>query len=138
MKAFTTTDTLAAEQEKPMPMANSLRRFPRSFRKTTFLALLLTALSPALLQAKVQLYVTDYLAPQEKTIQPLGGKASHVARIFATPGEYEPVSLAVRPDQRVEQMFLKSGILPARRVPLTRPTCASNRSRDFREAPTIF
>jgi hypothetical protein len=54
----------------------------------------------------VEVYVTDYLAPQDKAIKPLGGFRTNVARLFATPGEYEPVSFAVRPDERVEQLFL--------------------------------
>jgi hypothetical protein len=61
--------------------------------------------------AEIGLYVTDYLAPQELTIKPLGGKPSTTAQIFATPGEYEPVSFAVRPTERVEEMFIRSGDL---------------------------
>lgn len=60
----------------------------------------------ARLHGAVEVYVTDYLAPQDKSIKPLGGIRTNVARLFATPGEYEPVSFAVRPDERVEQLFL--------------------------------
>lgn len=69
--------------------------------------------------AEIGLYVTDYLEPQELGIKPLGGKPSTTARIFATPGEYEPVSFAVRPAERVEEMFIRSGDLtgPAGIIP---------------------
>lgn len=60
------------------------------------------------LQGAVEIYVTDYLAPQVKSIKPLGGVRTNVARLFATPGEYEPVSFALRPDDRVEQLFLEA------------------------------
>jgi hypothetical protein len=70
--------------------------------------LLLTA---ACYSAEIGLYVTDYLEPQELTIKPLGGKPSTTAQLFATPGEYEPVSFAVRPMERVEEMFIRSGDL---------------------------
>jgi hypothetical protein len=82
---------------------------------------LLWAVAPV--QAAIELYVADYLAPQEKTIKPLGGQATRVARLFATPGEYEPVSFAVRPDDRVEQLFLAAtdltgpgGVIPKSNV----------------------
>jgi hypothetical protein len=57
------------------------------------------------------LYVTDYLAPQDVFIRPLGQKPSPVARLFACSGEYEPVSFAVRPDERVPAMFITAGDL---------------------------
>ena len=50
--------------------------------------------------------MTDYLAPQDKSVKPLGDIRTNLARLFATPGEYEPVSFAVRPDERVEQLLL--------------------------------
>jgi len=67
----------------------------------------------------VDIYVTDYLAPQDTSIQPLRGVRTNAARLFATPGEYEPVSLAVRSDERVEQMFLAATDLsgPAGAIP---------------------
>ena len=71
----------------------------------------LVLLSAACCRAELGLYVTDYLAPQEVTIKPLGGQPSTVAQLFATPGEYEPVSFAVRPTERVEAMFIRSGDL---------------------------
>ena len=42
-----------------------------------------------------------------------------MARLFATPGEYEPVSFAVRPDERVEQFYLTATDLsgPAGAIP---------------------
>jgi len=70
------------------------------------LALILT---PAPLPAAVELYVTDYLASPEKITKPLGGKP--IAHLFATPGEYEPVSFGVRADQRVKQVFLAAADL---------------------------
>jgi hypothetical protein len=78
-----------------------------SRRQPTHLATLaLLSATVFRLVAAVDLYVTDYLAPQEKAIRPLGGMRTNGARLFAAPGEYEPVSFAVRPDERVEQMFL--------------------------------
>jgi hypothetical protein len=66
----------------------------------------------------VGLYVTDYMDPQTVQIKPLGGEISTTAKLFATPGEYEPVSFAVRPDERVEEMFMEAGDLsgPAGRI----------------------
>jgi hypothetical protein len=72
----------------------------------THFAGLVVLISALAAQAAVEVCVTDYLAPQQKTIKPLGGVRTNLARLFATPGEYEPVSFAVRPDERVEQMFL--------------------------------
>jgi len=82
-------------------------------------AALALTLAAGPLHAAVELYVTDYLAPQVKTIRPLGGSPTNVARLFAAPGEYEPVSFAVRPDARVEQMFIAPTDLtgPKGRIP---------------------
>jgi hypothetical protein len=77
--------------------------------RSLLIALLIAASAGC--RADVELYVTDYLAPQERTIKPSGGKPENEARLFATPGEYEPVSFAVRPTERVEQMFIRSGDL---------------------------
>lgn len=95
-----------------------LHGWPRLPGKTTAIWLLLT-LTVTPLRAAVELYVTDYLAPQGKSIKPLGGSVTNVARLFATPGEYEPVSFAVRPDERVEQMFIAAKDLsgPAGTIP---------------------
>lgn len=62
-------------------------------------------------RAELGLYVTDYMVPQEVTVKPLSGQPTATARLFATPGEYEPVSFAVRPTERVEEMFIRSGDL---------------------------
>ena len=75
------------------------------------LAAIAVFFTAAPLNAAVEVYVTDFLAPQEKAIKPLGGKVTNTARLFATPGEYEPVSFSVRPDERVEQIFLAAGDL---------------------------
>ena len=61
--------------------------------------------------AEEALYVTDYMAPQTVEIEPLGGRASTTAHLFATPGEYEPVSFAFRPEQRLEEVFITAGDL---------------------------
>lgn len=66
---------------------------------------------PTCCHAELQFYVTDYLESQEVTIKPLGAKPSTIAQLFATPGEYEPVSFAVRPTERVEEVFIRSGDL---------------------------
>jgi len=77
------------------------------------------ALGSARLHGAVEVYVTDYLASQDKSIRPLGGVRTNVARLFATPGEYEPVSFAVRADERVEPLFLTATDLsgPAGTIP---------------------
>ena len=38
------------------------------------------------LHGAVEVYVTDYLAPQEKSIRPLGGTQTNVARLFVNGG----------------------------------------------------
>src|SRR5512136_2054609 len=86
-------------------------RRPRSgvWRSGVFLVvrwLAALAFASARLHGAVELCVTDYLAPQDKSIKPLGGVRTNVARLFAAPGEYEPVSFAVRPEERVERLFL--------------------------------
>jgi len=88
--------------------SNSATRMPRAVAPSLLALAALGALvlAAARLEAAVEVYVTDYLAPQVKTIKPLGGARTNLARLFATPGEYEPVSFAVRPDERIEQVFL--------------------------------
>jgi hypothetical protein len=61
--------------------------------------------------AETELYVTDTLAPQELSIKPLGGSPSTAARIFASPGEYEPVSFALRPKERLTAVMIRGGDL---------------------------
>lgn len=61
--------------------------------------------------ADLELYVTDPLDPQVVQIRPLGGEPTTTARLFATPGEYEPVSFALRPTVRMEEVFVTSGEL---------------------------
>ncbi|MBE3099732.1 MAG: hypothetical protein IMZ44_21665 [Planctomycetes bacterium] len=74
-------------------------------------AALLAALAAGALAAEVELYVTDYLASQELDVRPLGGKPSAAARLFAAPGEYEPVSFALRPQERLAGVFIAAGDL---------------------------
>jgi len=70
------------------------------------------------------LYVTDTMDEQTAEIKPLGGQFTTTAHLFATPGEYEPVSFTVRPLERVVRMFMTAG-------PLTGPagTIAADRVR---------
>jgi len=91
----------------------------------------LAFMAPALLlaagcaaAADLGLYVTDPMDEQTVEIRPLGGQVSTTAHLFATPGEYEPASFAVRPVERVEAMFMTAG-------PLTGPagTIAADRVR---------
>jgi hypothetical protein len=86
-------------------------------------ALLVLALCPALARAQVEVVVTDPLAPQEKSIKPLGGVATSTARMFAAPGEYEPASFSVRPKERLASVMLvatdlagDAGTIPASAV----------------------
>ncbi len=86
----------------------------------TAIALLLgLGLSAAAQAADVDLYVTDSLAPQELTIKPLGGKPTAAAHAFASPGEYEPVSFALRPKERLTSVMIRGGDLkgPAGTIP---------------------
>jgi len=81
-------------------------------RLTMLSVVWMTALaSGPTLAADLGLYVTDYMDAQDVRIKPLGGQVSTTATMFATPGEYESVSFAVRPLERVEDMFMESGPL---------------------------
>lgn len=86
------------------PILTLVGRTSRTARLPATLASL--ALACACLHGAVEVCVTDYLAPQDKSIKPLGGVRTNLARLFATPGEYEPVSFTLRPEERVEQLFL--------------------------------
>lgn len=86
-------------------------RRPKSKALVPVRLLAAIVLAAARLHGAVEVYVTDYLAPQDKSIKPLSGIRTNVARLFATPGEYEPASFAVRPDERVEQLFLAATVL---------------------------
>jgi hypothetical protein len=79
--------------------------------KPILAALLLAALCQTTSAADVDLYVTDYLAPQELSIKPLGEKPVAAAKMFAAPGEYEPVSFALRPHDRLPNVMIKGGDL---------------------------
>jgi hypothetical protein len=65
------------------------------------------------------IYVTDYLDEQVVQIKPLGGEVTDTARLFASPGEFEPASFTVRPTERVEQMMMHATALagPAGTIP---------------------
>ncbi len=77
--------------------------------------------------ADVEIYVTDYLAPQDLQVKPLGAKAATAAKMFACPGEYEPVSFALRPKERLTNVFIKPGDLtgPAGAIPAAAVTVRS-------------
>lgn len=92
----------------------------RTYLITAIAALLLLAAGRC--HAEMELYVTDTLAPQDMYVKPLGGKPTRTAHIFATPGEYEPVSFAERPTEDVEQMMVTAGDLtgPAGTIPKER------------------
>ncbi len=62
----------------------------------------------------VDLYVTDTMAPQDKSIKPLGGKTTAVAKMFASPGEVEPVSFALQPKVRLAGVMITGGALQGR------------------------
>ncbi|MBE3068987.1 MAG: hypothetical protein IMZ66_01995, partial [Planctomycetes bacterium] len=96
-----------------MPNARTMRLMPLAA-----LAALLCLPAPAA-RAEVEIYVTDYLAPQEKAIRPLGGKPTSTARLFAAPGEYEPASFALRPKERLASVMIAGGDLtgPAGTIP---------------------
>jgi len=70
-------------------------------------------------EAPVDVFVTDYLAPQEKDVKPLSGKPSAAAKMFAAPGEYEPASFAVRPQADLTGVMIQAGDLkgPAGMIP---------------------
>jgi len=69
--------------------------------------------------AEVDLYVTDTMAEQTAEIRPLSGEPSREARLFAAPGEYEPVSFALRPRERLADVMISAGPLkgPAGTIP---------------------
>lgn len=102
----------------PLPSAPALHN-RRRWRESPAIVLASLALFAARLHGAVEVYVTDYLAPQDKAIKPLGGVRTNVARLFAAPGEFEPVSFALRPDERVDQLFLTATELvgPAGTIP---------------------
>ena len=86
-------------------------------RHTAFAVLLLTFCHAAF--AQIDLYITDTMAVQDKSIKPLGGKPSAVATMFAAPGEVEPVSFALQPKQRLPGVMIAGGELkgPAGTIP---------------------
>ena len=57
--------------------------------------------------AQVDLFVTDYLAPQTAGAKPPGDHPTTVALLRATPGEYEPFTFLLRPRERYESVFVK-------------------------------
>ena len=102
-----------------MNLRDPKAKVPRIGVRLRVLLLTCAVLGSGPLHGAVAVYVTDYLAPQDKAIQPLAGVQTNVARLFATPGEFEPVSFAVRPEERGEQLFLEASDLsgPAGTIP---------------------
>jgi len=86
-------------------------------RHTLALITVLT-LTPAAF-AQIDLYVTDTMAVQDKSIKPLGAKPTAVATLFAAPGEVEPASFALHPKQRLTGVMITGGDLkgPAGTIP---------------------
>jgi len=80
---------------------------------------LLVGLCGAAAFAQVDLYVTDTMAEQTVEIRPLAGEPSREARLFAAPGEYEPVAFALRPRERLADVMISAGSLkgPAGAIP---------------------
>ena len=88
--------------------------------------------------AETELYVTDTLAPQELSIKPLGGSPATTARVFAAPGEYEPVAFAVRPKERLTAVTVRAGdlkgdagVIPAANVRLRSVEGYHGKDRDI-------
>jgi hypothetical protein len=81
-------------------------------------ALLLSALQePA---REIDLYVTDYMAPERAVPEPLGGQRNRTARLFAAPGEYEPVAFALGSSAPLQEVTIRGsalsgpmGVIPA-------------------------
>ena len=86
-------------------------------RHTFALITLLTFCHAAL--AQIDLYVTDTMAVQDKSIKPLGGRPNAVATLFAAPGEVEPASFALQPKERLTGVMIAGGDLkgPAGTIP---------------------
>ncbi|HUU93407.1 MAG TPA: hypothetical protein VM238_19620 [Phycisphaerae bacterium] len=61
--------------------------------------------------AQIDLYVTDTMATQDKSIKPLGGRPTAVATMFAAPGEVEPASFALQPKERLASVMITAGDL---------------------------
>jgi hypothetical protein len=85
--------------------------------------LLLVAMLLGVLQqptSEIDLYVTDYMAPAGAEPEPLGGRRSRRATLFATPGEYEPVAIALANRAPLRDVAISSssligpmGVIPA-------------------------
>jgi len=60
---------------------------------------------------EIDLFVTDTMAEQDKSIKPLGGTPSDKAVLFACPGEYEPAGFALRPRDRLANVMIAGGPL---------------------------
>ena len=70
--------------------------------------------------AEVDVYVTDCTAKQivgEETV--LGKQKTNSVSIFASPGEYEPLSFALQPKERIAEVMIQGGALtgPAGVIP---------------------
>jgi hypothetical protein len=81
-------------------------RKPRMLR-TILYALMALGLVVSAVAQPVDLYTTDYMAPQTGTVAALGDHATTSVRLRATPGEYEPFTFSFRPRERLEAVFIK-------------------------------
>lgn len=82
------------------------------------LAVLLSAFQEPARQ--IALYVTDYMAPAGARLEPLAGQRSRTARLFAAPGEYEPVAFALGSSALLREVTISGsalsgpmGVIPA-------------------------
>ena len=89
-----------------------------------------------------QLFVTDYMSPQVAEIQPMGTSGGDHASIFASPGEYEPVSLVLRPTRSLSSVSVEvtdlastAGSIPASRISVRVVRPFHGEGRDVLEAP---
>jgi hypothetical protein len=79
-------------------------------RPVKILALLIGMGMVAPAGAQVDLFVTDYMAPQTAEAKPLGDKPTTTVVLRATPGEYEPFTFLFRPRERFEGVMVGCGM----------------------------
>jgi len=77
--------------------------------RTILCALMSLGLAVSAAAQEIDLYVTDYMAPQTGAVAAWGDRPTSVIRLRATPGEYEPFTFSFRPRERLEQVFIKPG-----------------------------
>ena len=90
--------------------------------KRTLMLLMLVALCGSAWSqgVEVDVYVTDYMGPQEiGKEKALGKQKTDSVELFAAPGEYEPFSFALQPKDRLPDVMIKGGELkgPAGVIP---------------------